>query len=239
MSRPRAVAPKAAQPGLLRLGGLALLGVAIVLVLNRFVVSTYRVPTPSMSPTLTCGDVVAVRRHVGSISRGTVVVLHPPAAFDERGRPHPDALAGTAYSDSGDMMSNPPTGPLLQQVHLRHGYPSRTPASMTFVKRVVAVGGDVVSVHDGHVVLGRTPLREPWLHADASLAEVADFGPFTVPRGMVFLVGDNRLDSVDSRQFGPVPKANLIGVAGARVWPPSRIGPLGADAPAGTGCGTP
>lgn len=237
MTQARGRAATSGRPGTLRLAGCALVGLVLVLAVNRFVVSAYRVPTASMAPTLTCGDVVVVRRRVGALLRGSVVVFHAPAALDAHGRPDPEAPPETAYADSGDEMGNPPTGPLLQQVHLKPGRPGQVPARATFVKRVVAVAGDVVSVRDGHALLGRTVLREPWLPEPSSTSSGTDFGPFTVPLGTVFLLGDNRAASVDSRQFGPVPTTDVVGVAEARLWPPARIGTLGRDAPGGAGCG--
>jgi signal peptidase I len=55
---------------------------------------------------------------------------------------------------------------------------------------------------------------------------MGDFGPLTVPEGHVFVMGDNRNQSEDSRRFGPVPVGEIIGRAFVRVWPPSRWGGL-------------
>jgi signal peptidase I len=67
------------------------------------------------------------------------------------------------------------------------------------------------------------PIAEPYLN---DRVQMGDFGPLTVPDGFVFVMGDNRNQSEDSRRFGPVPVSDIIGRAFIRVWPPSRWGGL-------------
>jgi signal peptidase I len=90
------------------------------------------------------------------------------------------------------------------------------------LKRVVAVGGDTVGIEDGVLVVdGRRP-REPY--ADPDAIDSVYFGPVRVRRGTVFVLGDNRANSEDSRDFGAVPTSRLIGRVRARIWPPGRWG---------------
>jgi signal peptidase I len=90
------------------------------------------------------------------------------------------------------------------------------------LKRVVAVGGDTVGIEDGVLVVdGRRP-REPY--ADPDAIDSVYFGPVRVRRGTVFVLGDNRANSEDSRDFGAVPTGRLIGRVRARIWPPGRWG---------------
>ncbi len=90
------------------------------------------------------------------------------------------------------------------------------------LKRVVGVGGDRVAIKDGLLVVnGRRP-AEPYTDADA--IDSVFFGPVRVPAGSVFVLGDNRRDSADSRTFGAVPNRDVIGVVRARIWPPGRWG---------------
>ncbi|MEA2255919.1 MAG: signal peptidase [Solirubrobacteraceae bacterium] len=90
------------------------------------------------------------------------------------------------------------------------------------LKRAIAVGGDTVGIEDGVLVVnGRRPV-EPY--ADPRAIDSVYFGPVEVRPGTVFVLGDNRGDSVDSRSFGAVPASALIGRVLERIWPPGRWG---------------
>jgi signal peptidase I len=88
------------------------------------------------------------------------------------------------------------------------------------LKRVVAVGGDQVGIEDGVLVVNGTPVREPY--ADLSGVDGLYYGPVTLSRGELFVLGDNRRDSVDSREFGPITKEAVIGRVVVRLWPYPR-----------------
>ena len=92
------------------------------------------------------------------------------------------------------------------------------------LKRVVAVGGDTVGLEDGVLVVDGRQVREPY--ADPKAIDSVYFGPVKVRPGTMFVMGDNRANSDDSRDFGAVPTDRIIGRAVARVWPPSRWGTL-------------
>lgn len=89
------------------------------------------------------------------------------------------------------------------------------------VKRIVALGGDLVAIEDGVLVVDGHPVAEPY--ADPESIDSVYFGPVRVPAGAVFVLGDNRANSLDSRAFGPIPADELQGRVVAVVWPPTRL----------------
>ena len=85
------------------------------------------------------------------------------------------------------------------------------------VKRVVAVGGDSIGIEDGVLVRNGRAVAEPY--ADQTQMEGYFWGPVVVPAGQVFLLGDNRLESHDSRAYGPVAMDAVEGRLLTRLWP--------------------
>ena len=101
------------------------------------------------------------------------------------------------------------------------------------VKRVVGVPGDEIQIKNGVLLVNGTPPFEPYKkHRPGDPAPknpkkaklAASYGPIIVPENHMFVLGDNRNDSYDSRYFGPVPDTNLIGEATLILWPPGRLG---------------
>ena len=95
----------------------------------------------------------------------------------------------------------------------------RSPASGDLmIKRVAALGGQTVGIADGVLKVDGKPVPEPYV--DRAQVDGTYFGPVRVPQDTVFLLGDHRLGSVDSRSFGPVSVRSIIGKVALRVWPP-------------------
>lgn len=92
------------------------------------------------------------------------------------------------------------------------------------IKRVVGLPGDKVAVRNGRLILNGEPQKEPY--TNKKLPDRSFFAQITVPKGHVFVMGDNRGNSADSRVFGPLPEKNIEGEAFLRFWPPGRIGLL-------------
>jgi signal peptidase I len=105
------------------------------------------------------------------------------------------------------------------------------------IKRIIGLPGDTISLSDGAVYINGKPLDEPYVRRINGVAEPSEpfsnglpwalQAPFKVPADSYFVMGDNRTDSGDSREFGPVKRGQFVGRAFARYWPPGRIG--GAD----------
>jgi signal peptidase I len=99
-----------------------------------------------------------------------------------------------------------------------------------FIKRVIGVPGDTIEIHDGLVFVNGEALEEPYLFADAFGAQPTETGErasWRVDDGELFLMGDHRTESVDSRAFGPVPIGSVIGRAWLRYWPLDSVAILG------------
>lgn len=86
------------------------------------------------------------------------------------------------------------------------------------VKRVVGIAGDEVEIRDGVLHVNGERQREPYVNYRRN--DGAFFGPSNVPEGHVFVLGDNRQNSLDSRSIGPIPEERLVGEIRLRLWPP-------------------
>jgi len=95
-------------------------------------------------------------------------------------------------------------------------------ASGAFVKRIVGLPGEQVSMQDGHVLIDGVRLGEPYL-APAHRGRESGEWPRSSGSGY-FVLGDNRARSCDSRNWGVVPRENIIGRVDLRYWPPNRAG---------------
>jgi signal peptidase I len=89
------------------------------------------------------------------------------------------------------------------------------------IKRVIALPGETVEGKSGHVVINGRVLNEPYLDEGIT---TSDFGPVKVPPGQVWVMGDNRPDSQDSRFFGAIPQSLIVGRAFVIIWPLSHLG---------------
>lgn len=181
--------------------------------IQAFAVKPYLIPSPSMMPTLKVGQRVLVDRfshRAGSDPElGDVTVFHPPsgASLDREQCGSPGE--GPSY-DGGPATRRSCSRPTSQR------------AQATFVKRVVGLPGDRIEIRDGHVIRNGRRAREPF--ANTCVNPVCNLDTIVIARGTYFLMGDNRDNSNDSRFWGPVPRAWIIGKTVATYWPPSRIG---------------
>ena len=173
--------------------------VAIVLLVKAFVVNPYRIPSSSMETTLHCAQPA-----VGCEARFSDRVLANRFLYRLR-----DPRRGEII-----VFRTPPAAQI------------KCGAGGTFVKRLIGLPGDTVELRlrkgDGYVYINGKPLQEPYIQK-ARRGAVQSFGPVRVKAGSYFMMGDNRGQSCDSRLWGTVPRANLIGKVFATYWPPNRI----------------
>jgi signal peptidase I len=180
----------------------------LALGIQAWVVKPFRIPSGSMEPTLDIGQRVLVDRvtgHFGDPGRGDIVVFHPPSGADT-----------TAAQKCGVPRPNNEACPA----------PTKQRSNANFIKRVVAVGGDRLTIKDNHVVVNGKPQKEPFARTTPCTDVCKLDRPITIPPGHFFMMGDNRGQSDDSRDWGPVPKKWIVGEAFFTYWPPKRIGTL-------------
>jgi signal peptidase I len=186
---------------------LIVVALAIAIVIKTFLIQAFYIPSVSMSPTLQRGDRILVCRicvHVSDIHRGDIVVFS---------NPHP----------------GPPTdrGIVGGVLHwLGEGLGVAQPENQDYIKRVIGLPGDVVELHDGTLYVNGLAMQEPYLNPEV---DTSSYGPVTVPAGVLFVLGDNRAHSGDSRfppptGLGFVPEDKVIGKAFVIVYPPTRWG---------------
>jgi signal peptidase I len=179
--------------------------VGLALLIQRFIVKPYRIPSPSMVPTLAIGQRVLTNRLFDNPGVGDIVVFHPPAGADPTTPVCGDNNQGDGHSQACD---------------------TATPqeSSQTFIKRVVGGPGDTIQILDGHVYRNGVREKDSYIVQCGPQASCNFRTPIRIPPGNWFMMGDNRGQSDDSRFWGPVPSKWLIGVAFFTYWPPDRIG---------------
>ncbi len=92
------------------------------------------------------------------------------------------------------------------------------------IKRVIGLPGDTLQTRQGKLYVNGRLLTEPYLAKGTATLNIDE--PVTVPKGRIWVMGDNRGDSQDSRVFGPVPEDSVVGRAFIVMWPPGRFGSL-------------
>ncbi|AOW92366.1 signal peptidase I [Rhodococcus sp. WMMA185] len=220
---------------------LILVALVLSFFLQTFIARVYLIPSESMEPTLhgcpgCTGDRIVVEKigyRFGDPQPGDVIVFRGPESWSQdfvstrssntviRGMQELGSLVGLVPPDENDL-----------------------------VKRVIATGGQTVECCDdeGNVLVDGQPLDEPYVvmdfpfvpgsqTCDTALKSARCFGPVTVPEGNLWMMGDNRSNSADSRYHvgdelqGTIPIDNVIGKAVFIVLPPSRMGTISSPNP--------
>jgi signal peptidase I len=191
-------APETAVDGksnrwIIELVGVVVVALVIAFLLRTFVIATYSIPSGSMEPTLQVGDRIVVDK----------LSYH---------------LHGVDRSNI-IVFSTPPNEDCAG------------PPVSNLVKRVIGLPGETISLSGGNVFINGHMLAEPWL--PASVRGRTSVGPssaayslhhaFLIPQGEVYVMGDNRSLSCDSRYWGPIKESTIVGKVDLRIWPLSRL----------------
>jgi signal peptidase I len=203
-------AKKSLTSSLIELVVIVVIALGLALGIQAFVVKPYRIPSGSMLPTLHINQRILVDRigsHFTSPKVGDIIVFHPPKNYAD----------GCADPNEGQNQAG-------QDASRPCGVAQSQPSSETFVKRVVGLPGDRISIVNGHVIRNGVREKDSYIVPCDGAAACNFPGTITIPRGDYYMLGDNRPDSEDSRFWGPVPKKWIIGEAFMTYWPPDRIG---------------
>jgi signal peptidase I len=191
---PEAAAKGKSNRWIFELAGVVVVAVVVAILLRTFVIATYSIPSGSMEPTLQVGDRIVVNK----------------LSYDLHG------------VDRGNIIvfSTPPNEDCAG------------PPVADLVKRVIGLPGETISLSGGNVFINGHLLAEPWLPASEqgrtypgpSPEAYALHHPFKIPSGDVYVMGDNRTLSCDSRYWGPISESTIVGKVDLRIWPLSRLG---------------
>jgi signal peptidase I len=170
-----------------------LVAVVVAVLLRTFFVATYSIPSGSMEPTLNIGDRILVDK----------------LSYELHGIGRGNIIVFA--TPATEHCAGPPVPDL--------------------VKRVIGLAGDSISLARGQVYINGKVLPEPWLPSAVQHETTPGPGPqpyslvqpYKVPKGDVFVMGDNRTESCDSRYWGPIPTSSIVGQVDVRIWPVPRL----------------
>ena len=179
---------------IVELVGVVIVAILVAVLLRTFVVATYSIPSGSMEPTLQVGDRIVVDK----------------LSYHLHGVDRTNIVVFS--TPPNENCAGPPVADL--------------------VKRVIGLPGETISLQDGSVYINGRLLPEPFLppairsdtYPGPSNNGYALHHPYRIPAGEVFVMGDNRPESCDSRYWGPIRESTIVGKVGMRIWPLSRIG---------------
>ncbi len=178
------------------------LGVAILI--KTFLVQAFWIPSGSMIPTLEINDRVLVNKleyRFDDPERGDVVVFESPYG-DHESEELLEAIGRTITESLGIRTAAVPDD---------------------FIKRVIAAGGQTVEIADNRVLVDGVVIAEPYL---PNGVQMQDMEPVVIPDAELWVMGDNRNHSSDSRVFGTIPRDEVVGRAFVIMWPIPRAGGL-------------
>lgn len=200
---------RAEKNPLLETLSIVVVAVGLAFLIQAVLVKPFKIPSESMVPTLEVGQRVLVDRvsfRFSDPDRGDVIVFKPPLGADE------NTCGVDSPADRAEDQACP--------------RPTRGKSETNFIKRIVGMPGDRLKVLDGRVYINGRRQNERFIRPDAGCPICNLPGEITIPADHFFMMGDNRGESADSREWGPIPRDNIIGRAFFTYWPPGRVGTL-------------
>ncbi|MBI5664145.1 MAG: signal peptidase I [Nitrospirae bacterium] len=205
------------------------IAVCLALLIRAFVVQAFKIPSGSMIPTLLIGDHILVNKFTYGVTipltDNRVLIFNQPKRGD---------VIVFSFPKNKEMEECTSTSKNIS-TRLSNAWSSGNPFYLfkddckDFIKRVIGVGGDKIEVRNKIVYVNGVPLEEPYaIHSDLNIegSPRDNFGPFTVPRGSFFAMGDNRDQSYDSRFWGVVDMDEIKGKAFIMYWSWDKDGKL-------------
>lgn len=179
----------------------------IYLVLNYFIGTISGVKQVSMYPTVKEGEKVVISRRIlwnKEIKRGDIVTIEAPISVDEKGLSVYRKYSGISWV-----------------IHNFMGI-----GKISYIKRVIAVAGEHLYISEkGEVYINDKKIEENYL-TEETTPRIGNVYDIVIPKGYVFVMGDNRDESKDSRTFGAIPLKKVEGKVGIRVWPLNKMGAI-------------
>lgn len=182
----------------------------IAVIIKYFIFTPTLVQQGSMTPTVLNGERVIINRLVRTfnmpIYRGDIVTFEMPYAINSD---------GTAYYNENSGIGNFIVHDLLEVTKI------------SYIKRVIGIAGDHVKITEtGDVYINDVKLNETYLDKSVKTPITGEFYDLIVPEGYIFVMGDNRSASTDSREFGCIPLKKVEGRVKYRIWPLDRFGKI-------------
>ncbi|MBI9081709.1 MAG: signal peptidase I [Pseudodesulfovibrio sp.] len=167
----------------------------LAFVIRAFVVQAFKIPSGSMLDTLQIGDHLLVSKFAYDVRLPSTIFL--------------DTTDGKVLAQTG----NPERGDIIV-------FKFPEDEKKDFIKRVIGLPGETIELRDKVVYINGTAIDEPYtIHSKYTTKPIRDnYGPFTVPDGQFFVMGDNREGSYDSRWWGPVKREKIVGKALVIYW---------------------
>lgn len=181
--------------------------------LNYFIFSSPSVKQDSMYPTIMNGERVFILRPLvsGDLNYGDIVTFEAP--IDNKYYLDTEGTFPTAQYENYTGITA-----FLYEVFDYQ--------KVNYVKRVIGLPGDTIEIKEGKVYRNGEALEENYIRTSETTPQVEDYSNVTVPEGTVYVMGDNRAQSKDSRTFGCIPMDRVNGKVMFRVWPFSKFGAI-------------